>query len=42
MLPVTASCAICHLDGWMQTPVAPQAKGNAGELILHINMYVIL
>ncbi|XP_028172914.1 jmjC domain-containing histone demethylation protein 1 [Ostrinia furnacalis] len=31
MLPVTASCAVCHLDGWMQTPVAPQAKGNSGR-----------
>lgn len=31
MLPVTASCAVCHLDGWMQTPVAPQAKGNNGR-----------
>ncbi|XP_039751856.1 jmjC domain-containing histone demethylation protein 1 isoform X2 [Pararge aegeria] len=30
MLPVTASCAVCHLDGWMQTPVAPQAKGRNG------------
>ncbi|KOB72758.1 putative JmjC domain-containing histone demethylation protein 1B [Operophtera brumata] len=30
MLPVTASCAVCHLDGWLQTPVAPQAKGNSG------------
>lgn len=30
MLPVTASCSVCHLDGWMQTPVAPQAKGRAG------------
>ncbi|XP_048482218.1 jmjC domain-containing histone demethylation protein 1 isoform X3 [Plutella xylostella] len=32
MLPVTASCAVCHLDGWMQTPVAPQAKGNSGRV----------
>ncbi|XP_026314216.1 jmjC domain-containing histone demethylation protein 1 [Hyposmocoma kahamanoa] len=31
MLPVTASCAVCHLDGWLQTPVAPQAKGNSGR-----------
>lgn len=26
MLPVTAQCVYCHLDGWRQTPVAPQAK----------------
>ncbi|CAH2052035.1 unnamed protein product, partial [Iphiclides podalirius] len=34
MLPVTASCAVCHLDGWMQTPVAPQAKGRNGPSTL--------
>ncbi|XP_053617138.1 jmjC domain-containing histone demethylation protein 1 isoform X2 [Plodia interpunctella] len=34
MLPVTASCAVCHLDGWMQTPVAPQAKGRNGPSCL--------
>ncbi|XP_076255197.1 lysine demethylase 2 isoform X2 [Rhynchophorus ferrugineus] len=27
MLPVTAACARCGLDGWMQTPVAPLQKG---------------
>nr|CAH7745842.1 unnamed protein product [Callosobruchus chinensis] len=27
MLPVTAACAHCGLDGWMQTPVAPLQKG---------------
>lgn len=26
MLPVTAQCAFCHLDGWGQTPVSPQTK----------------
>lgn len=26
MLPVTAQCVYCHLDGWRQTPVVPQAK----------------
>lgn len=29
MLPVTAQCVICHLDGWRQTPVSPQAKLQA-------------
>ncbi|XP_059618296.1 jmjC domain-containing histone demethylation protein 1 [Phlebotomus argentipes] len=29
MLPVTAQCIYCHLDGWRQTPVAPQAKLQA-------------
>lgn len=34
MLPVTAQCTFCNLDGWRQTPVAaPQAKShNAQEL----------
>ncbi|CAG9862141.1 unnamed protein product [Phyllotreta striolata] len=27
MLPVTAACAHCGLDGWMQTPVTPLQKG---------------
>nr|XP_023016137.1 jmjC domain-containing histone demethylation protein 1-like [Leptinotarsa decemlineata] len=27
MLPVTAACAYCGLDGWMQTPVTPLQKG---------------
>ncbi|XP_019876695.2 jmjC domain-containing histone demethylation protein 1 isoform X2 [Aethina tumida] len=27
MLPVTAACSNCGLDGWMQTPVAPLQKG---------------
>ncbi|CAH0549530.1 unnamed protein product [Brassicogethes aeneus] len=27
MLPVTAACASCGLDGWMQTPVTPLQKG---------------
>lgn len=31
MLPVTAQCVICHLDGWRQTPVSPQAKQQAGQ-----------
>jgi len=26
MLPVTAQCVYCHLDGWRQTPVSPQTK----------------
>uniref|UniRef100_A0A1I8NZB6 [histone H3]-dimethyl-L-lysine(36) demethylase n=1 Tax=Stomoxys calcitrans TaxID=35570 RepID=A0A1I8NZB6_STOCA len=26
MLPVTAQCVFCHLDGWRQTPVSPQTK----------------
>lgn len=26
MLPVTAQCAFCHLDGWGQTPISPQTK----------------
>lgn len=26
MLPVTAQCIYCHLDGWRQTPVLPQTK----------------
>lgn len=26
MLPVTAQCVFCNLDGWKQTPVSPQAK----------------
>ncbi|XP_030376620.1 jmjC domain-containing histone demethylation protein 1 [Scaptodrosophila lebanonensis] len=26
MLPVTAQCVYCHLDGWRQTPVLPQTK----------------
>lgn len=26
MLPVTAQCVYCHLDGWRQTPVLPQSK----------------
>lgn len=29
MLPVTAQCVYCHLDGWRQTPLAPQAKLQA-------------
>lgn len=29
MLPVTAQCVYCHLDGWRQTPVSPQAKLQA-------------
>lgn len=29
MLPVTAQCIYCHLDGWRQTPVSPQAKLQA-------------
>lgn len=30
MLPVTAQCIFCHLDGWRQTPAAvPQAKLQA-------------
>lgn len=29
MLPVTAQCVACHLDGWRQTPVSPQAKLQA-------------
>lgn len=29
MLPVTAQCVVCHLDGWRQTPVSPQAKQQA-------------
>lgn len=29
MLPVTAQCVVCHLDGWRQTPVSPQAKLQA-------------
>ncbi|XP_060533055.1 jmjC domain-containing histone demethylation protein 1-like isoform X2 [Cylas formicarius] len=28
MLPVTAACARCGLDGWMQTPVALLQKGS--------------
>lgn len=31
MLPVTAQCVICHLDGWRQTPISPQAKQQAGQ-----------
>lgn len=31
MLPVTAQCVICHLDGWRQTPVSPQAKQQSGQ-----------
>ncbi|CAH1115324.1 unnamed protein product [Psylliodes chrysocephalus] len=27
MLPVTAACSHCGLDGWMQTPVTPLQKG---------------
>ncbi|XP_036323429.1 jmjC domain-containing histone demethylation protein 1 isoform X1 [Rhagoletis pomonella] len=26
MLPVTAQCFVCHLDGWRQVPVSPQTK----------------
>ncbi|EDW80528.1 uncharacterized protein Dwil_GK11583 [Drosophila willistoni] len=26
MLPVTAQCVYCQLDGWRQTPVSPQTK----------------
>lgn len=26
MLPVTAQCVYCNLDGWKQIPVSPQAK----------------
>ncbi|EDW15837.2 jmjC domain-containing histone demethylation protein 1 [Drosophila mojavensis] len=26
MLPVTAQCVYCHLDGWRQMPVSPQTK----------------
>ncbi|XP_037948315.1 jmjC domain-containing histone demethylation protein 1 isoform X2 [Teleopsis dalmanni] len=26
MLPVTAQCVFCHLDGWRQTPISPQTK----------------
>lgn len=29
MLPVTAQCIYCHLDGWRQTPVSPQTKQQA-------------
>ncbi|KAJ8964665.1 hypothetical protein NQ317_010552, partial [Molorchus minor] len=29
VLPVTAACAHCGLDGWMQTPVTPLQKGAA-------------
>ena len=29
MLPVTAHCVYCNLDGWRQTPVSPQAKMQA-------------
>lgn len=29
MLPVTAQCVFCNLDGWRQTPVSPQAKLQA-------------
>lgn len=29
MLPVTAQCVFCHLDGWRQTPVSPQTKQMA-------------
>lgn len=29
MLPVTAQCVYCHLDGWRQTPVSPMAKVHA-------------
>lgn len=29
MLPVTAQCVYCHLDGWRQTPVSPQGKLQA-------------
>lgn len=32
MLPVTASCCHCHLDGWRQTPLStPQAKFHASQ-----------
>lgn len=32
MLPVTAQCIHCHLDGWHQQPVpAPQAKLQAAN-----------
>lgn len=29
MLPVTAQCVYCHLDGWRQQPVSPQGKLQA-------------
>ncbi|XP_063697320.1 jmjC domain-containing histone demethylation protein 1 [Culicoides brevitarsis] len=33
MLPVTATCIHCHLDGWRQTPAlsTPQAKSHASQ-----------
>lgn len=30
MLPVTAACKYCGLDGWGQTPVVPLQKGQVG------------
>lgn len=32
MLPVTAQCVYCHLDGWRQTPVSPMAKVHAAHM----------